>query len=283
VLGALEAEHDSRRIAVGRRRERCLLGLLLLAAGQTVPIDRLVDLLWEEPRPATARTSLYTHMSRLRGCLDPGGDGRFGLRLVHANGGYVAHVDKESVDAHEFRLLIDRAARLAEPADQVPVLRRALSLWRGPILADVASERLRYRVGAELTELRTNAAEALFEAELECGRHRSIVGELTSWVVEYPYRERLVGMLMLAMYRSGRHPDALGVYEQLRDRLHDTLGLDPGPDLRRLHALILRHEVDPPITRYAGQSGHSHRQRFCPDGCRLRLLCSSVGLPNWPR
>jgi tetratricopeptide (TPR) repeat protein len=104
--------------------------------------------------------------------------------------------------------------------------------------------RLRERVGAELMELRSTAAEVMFEAELACGRHRDIIGELTSWVAESPFRERLVASLILALYRSGRHTESLTVYERTRSQLRDSLGLDPGPELQRLHGRILRHDTD---------------------------------------
>lgn len=244
LLGALAAEHDGQRVLLDRRRERCLLGILLLTAGRAVAVDRLLDLLWEEKPSQTARASLHTHVSRLRSRLDPEGNGRLGVRLVHTDGGYLIEVDREHIDAYRFRSLIDQAVNLTDQEERARVIRQALELWRGPILMDVASDRLRDRVGAELMELRSTAAEMMFEAELACGRDRDIVGELGSWVAESPFRERLVASLMLALYRSGRHTESLDVYERMRNQLRDALGLDPGPDLQQLHGRILRHNVD---------------------------------------
>jgi DNA-binding SARP family transcriptional activator/tetratricopeptide (TPR) repeat protein len=248
LLGRLEAEHDGRSVELGRRRERCLLGVLLLEANKPVPVDRLVDLLWDGEAPSTARASLHTHVSRLRSRLDPDGTGRLGLRLVSRDGGYLAQVDRLSIDAHRFQALVARA-RAADATERVDLLRQALALWRGEVLAGVASPRLRDRVGAELGELRMSATELMVDAELDGGRHRELVGELSALTAEHPYRERLAGQLMLALYRSDRYADALTVYQQLRDRLSDDLGADPGPELRELHGAILRR--DP---RLAGRS-----------------------------
>ncbi|HEV2780881.1 MAG TPA: BTAD domain-containing putative transcriptional regulator [Actinophytocola sp.] len=279
LLGALEVEHGGRRVVLDRRRERCLLGVLLLASGRTVSVDRLLELLWEENPSRTARASLHSHVSRLRSRLDPEGDGRFGVQLAHTDGGYLIQVDREQVDAHRFRLLVDRAVKLTDHEERARLIRQALALWRGPILLDVASDRLRERVGAELMELRSTAAETMFEAELACGRHQDIVGELTSWVAEFPFRERLVASLMLALYRSGRHTESLIVYERTRDRLRDSLGLDPCPELQRLHGRILRHDIDlsaaaPPVSepRNPPRQLPTHTPRFVGRTEELRQL-----------
>jgi DNA-binding SARP family transcriptional activator len=139
LLGVLEAEHDGRRVVLDRRRERCLLGVLLLAAGRTVSVDRLLDLLWEEKLSRAARASLHTHVSQLRSRLDPEGNGCFGVRLVHTDGGYLIEVDREQIDAHRFRSLVDHAVNLSDHEERARLIRQALALWRGPILLDVAS------------------------------------------------------------------------------------------------------------------------------------------------
>ncbi|GIH16924.1 SARP family transcriptional regulator [Rugosimonospora africana] len=246
LLGRLEATRDGRPVELGRRRERCLLGVLLLEANSPITIDRLVDLLWEGQPPSTARSSLHTHVSRLRAQLDPDGTGRYGVRLVSRGGGYAVEVAPDSVDAHRFQAMVERA-RIVSPADRTGLLRQALALWRGPVLADVASDRLRERIAAELTELRMSATELMIETELAADRPRDLVGELAGLHAEHPYRERLAGQLMLALYRAGRHADALIVYQQLADRLAEDLGVDPGPELSELHTAILRR--DPGLIR----------------------------------
>jgi DNA-binding SARP family transcriptional activator/tetratricopeptide (TPR) repeat protein len=241
LLGRLEAEHDGQLVELGRRRERCLLGVLLLEPNATVPADRLVELLWDGDAPPSARANLHTHVSRLRARLDPDGDGGRGVRLPSRDGGYLVEVDPHRVDAHRFRGLVQRARGV--PAERVDLLRPALALWRGPVLADVASPRLRERIAAELTELRMSAAELVVDAELGAGRHRELIGELFTLGAEHPYRERLAGQLMLALYRSDRYADALMVYQRLRERLCDDLGVDPGPELRDLNAAMLRRDA----------------------------------------
>lgn len=245
LLGRLEAAHDGRPVELGRRRERCLLGVLLLEANRPIAVDRLVDLLWEGQPPSTARSSLHTHVSRLRARLDPDGTGGYGVRLVSRSGGYAVEVAPEAVDAHRFEALVDHARAGTDPAERIRLLREALALWRGPVLADVASDRLRERIAAELTELRMSATELMIEAELAAGEPRDLVGELSSLHAEHPYRERLAGQLMLALYRAGRPADALIVYQQLAERLAEQLGVDPGPELSELHTAILRRDAGP--------------------------------------
>ncbi|GIH15211.1 AfsR/SARP family transcriptional regulator [Rugosimonospora africana] len=240
LLGEFQATHDGRRVDLGRRRERCLLAILLLEAGAVLPADRLVDLLWDGQPPDAARASLHTHLSRLRALLDADGTGRLGVRLFTYHGGYGVDVDRESVDALRFQSLVGQADAEADPALRVGLLRTAIGLWSGPLLADTASESLRRRVGGKLGELRLAATERMVDAELACGRHASLIGELTALCAEYPHRERLHGQLMLALYRCGRHADAVAAYAAYRTRLADDLGLDPSQELRGLHIAMLR-------------------------------------------
>jgi DNA-binding SARP family transcriptional activator len=138
VLGRVEADHHGTPVPLGRRRERCLLGVLLLDAGRPVPSDRLAALLWDDSPPVTARAAITTHMSRLRSRLDPHDDGSLGVRLVHRQGGYLAEVDPQAVDASRFRARYERARTMTDPAERSACLREALALWRGPVLADAA-------------------------------------------------------------------------------------------------------------------------------------------------
>jgi len=244
LLGPMEAYHNGVPVDLGRRRgERCLLGLLLLEAGRVLPVDRLAALLWDDEPPDHARATLQTHVSRLRARLDPGRQGRYGVRLVSRGDGYLVETDPDRVDVHRFRRLVDAARRLPEPVDRAAGLRRALALWRGAPLADVASERLRDRVCSGLMEERLAALETCVEAELAAGAHHALLPELTDLVAEHPHRQRLAGALMLALHRAGRQPDALAAYHRVRARLADELGLDPGPQLRRLHESILRDDA----------------------------------------
>ncbi|GIH20041.1 AfsR/SARP family transcriptional regulator [Rugosimonospora africana] len=239
LLGRLEIASGGRLLELKRRRERCLLGVLLLQPNRPISIDRLIDLLWEGEPPPAARASLHTHVSRLRAALAPGGHDPSVIDLVGDAGGYSVRVDPDRVDTHRFRELIGRA-QATEGDERVELLRQAISLWRGPLLADTASPRLRIRVGSELAELRMSAAELMFEAELAAGRHREVIDEISELVEEQPYRERLTGQLMLALYRCDRHEDALSAYRRLCARLSEDLGVDPGPELRALQDRMLR-------------------------------------------
>ncbi|MBE8516829.1 tetratricopeptide repeat protein [Amycolatopsis sp. H6(2020)] len=270
LLGAVEADRDGVPVDLGRRRERCLLGLLLLEAGRLVQVERLLDLLWDDDAPPTARASLHTHVSRLRAKLDPDGTGGHGVRLLAKDNGYLAEVDPLRVDVHRFRTMVGSARQLAQPAERAGSLRRALALWRGPALADVASDRLRDRVTPDLTELRMTATDLAVDAELACGREHDLVAGLYASIAEFPVRERPVGQLMLALYRTGRRVDALAAYHELRGRLADRLGVDPGPELQDRFTAILRDDpalalTEPePVTRQAKTSAEVGAWRQLP-------------------
>ncbi len=240
LLGPLEVRRGATRLPIGRRRERCLLGILLLDPHTVVARSRLIDLLWEDEPPPAAAVSLRAHMSRLRSALgDRDGGTSSVVRLGGRDGGYVAEVDPAAVDAHRFGSLIRRARSSSDPEERVDLLDIALGLWRGPVLAEDAWPRLRDRIGAEFAELRLNAVEMLTDAKFACGRGHELVGELTALTAEHPLHEPLVGRLMLALYRSGRPAEALDAFERGRRRLAHRLGVDPGPELQRLHAAIL--------------------------------------------
>ncbi|MEV4753516.1 BTAD domain-containing putative transcriptional regulator [Micromonospora sp. NPDC049559] len=251
LLGPVRAYRAGRQLPIGRRRERCLLAVLLLEANRPVAVARLLDLLWDGEPPDSARASLHTHVSRLRGCLDPDGDGDAGVRLHARDGGYLLETDRDRVDAHRFTDAVAGARELGDAAARAALLRRALARWRGPALADTASGLLYQRVAAELDELRLVATELALDAELECGRHERLVGELTGLVADHPLREGLWERLALALYRSGRQAEALAALGQARQRFAEELGLEPGPRLRRLQRAILTGdpELSPPAAR----------------------------------
>jgi DNA-binding SARP family transcriptional activator/tetratricopeptide (TPR) repeat protein len=240
VLGPVEAVRDGRPVHIGRRQERCLLALLLLEPGRVVGTDRLVDLLWDSQPPRSARGAIHTYVARLRPILAD-----HDVRLVSRAEGYLVEVDPGAVDAHVFSTTVADAQRQSEPADRAARLEQALSLWRGPLLADVADDRLRDRVGASLSEQRLSAAEALAQARLDSSRPDLAIGDLVGLVRAHPARESLVGLLMTALYDCGRQVEALEVYRQARAELVERYGVEPGADLRRLHERILRHETEP--------------------------------------
>ena len=234
ILGPLEVLDAERPVPLGGRKQRALLAILLLRAGEVVSTDRLVDQLWGERPPRTATTSLHILVSQLRKVL--------GAEVVATRPpGYVLRVDPSQVDVQRFELLAGRA-RGAEPEERAQLLREALSLWRGQPLAEFAFEPFAQSEIGRLDELRLAALEERIDADLALGRHGELIGELEALVGRHPLRERLRGQLMLALYRSGRQADALHAYQDARRALIEGLGIDPGPALQQLHGAILRHE-----------------------------------------
>jgi predicted ATPase/DNA-binding SARP family transcriptional activator len=248
ILGPLDVADGERPIAVPGAKPRTLLVLLVLHAGRVVPAERLIDGLWGEHLPADPANALQALVSRLRRALDP--TGALDL-LVSRPPGYLLAVDPDQVDAVRFeRLAADGHVALAagRPDAAAARLDEGLALWRGPALADVAHEPFAAGEVARLTELRLAAVEDRVEADLALGRHAAVVGELEALVAEHPLRERLRGQLMRALYRSGRQAEALAAYRRTRSLLGEELGLDPGPELRRLEAAMLAQDagLDPP-------------------------------------
>jgi SARP family transcriptional regulator, regulator of embCAB operon len=242
LLGPFEARHDDVLVQLSRRQERCLLAVLLLAPGQWLPTQRIADLLWHDHPSATARGAIHTYVGRLRRRLSA-----YGLSIATRGDSYLVDPDGHTVDVTQFTSLVRRAGTATVPVDQVQLYDRALRLWRGPLLADVADDELRARLEPELTELRLTAAELRAQAQLTMGLHDRVVTELGPYVEATPTRERLVGSLMTGLYRSGRQADALELYRRTRDLLDDELGLEPGRELAELQGRILRG--DPALDR----------------------------------
>jgi DNA-binding SARP family transcriptional activator len=236
ILGPIEIEGAER---VPRGRPLALLALLLVGRGDLVPLDRVVDELWAAAEPRHARKAAHVVASRLRRALGGGA-------LRFESGGYRLGVAPEALDAGRFEALQrDGTAALArgEPGEAAAILRRALALWRGPALADVAGERFAQPEIARLEELRFACLSARIDADLGCGRHAALVGELEALVHAHPLREGLRAQQMLALYGAGRPADALAAYRDAYAALAGGLGVAPSPRLRALEAAILRHEV----------------------------------------
>ena len=241
LLGSIEVVGPNGPAMLIGARQRGLVGLLALNAGTVVPQSRLVDALWGEDPPRTAVRSLHSHVSRVRQALQTCG---LGDVLLTREPGYVLTVPRDQVDVHLFEDAVRAAATEKAGAHKAGVerLRAGLLLWRGDALADGDPAGWAAAEVERLHEARLAAVEDLWDAELRAGRHAAAVGELERELVGRPSRERLVGLLMLALYRCDRHADALDRYERLRSRLADELGVDPGPQLQRLHTAILRRD-----------------------------------------
>ena len=243
ILGPTEVLAGGRLVPLPSGRGRALLALLVLHAGEPVSADRLIDELWGEDPPPTARTVVYGLVSRLRGLLEPGrAKAQPGALLQRFGSGYRFAIEPEAVDAHRFKRLIDESRGAPEEVRAVK-LSAALSLWRGPALADFVYQPFAQRAITALEDLRIQATEDRIEADLALGRAADLVPELEQLIQEHPFRERLRGSLMLGLYRCGRQADALQAYRDARSLLIEELGLEPGPALRDLETAILRQDT----------------------------------------
>lgn len=234
LLGPLEVDGDSGPIALGGHKQRALLCLLALNVGRVVATDRLLDELWGEHPPPTAPTSLQNMVSHLRKALGA-------ERLQTKASGYMFRAAADETDLGRFERLVGEARLLAGEA-RGRALTAALGLWRGSPLADFAFEPFAQGEIRRLEELRLSILEERIDADLECGRHAELVGELEPLVAEQPFREHLRGQEMLALYRSGRQAEALQAYHDGRRGLVDELGIEPGRPLQELFSQILRQD-----------------------------------------
>jgi DNA-binding SARP family transcriptional activator/class 3 adenylate cyclase len=223
-------------VAITAGKPRALLAILLLNANRVVARDRIVDELWGDAVPASAQKLVNIHVSKLRKALpEP--------RLHTREPGYSLEVREAELDVTQFeRLLADgRAALDNDPERAAELLRQALALWRGSALAEF-SEPFAQHEGARLEELRLAALEWRIEADLALGGQRDVIGELEALVIRYPLRERLRAEHMLALYRSGRHAEALASYQSYRRTLGDELGIEPSSVLKELERGMLRQD-----------------------------------------
>ena len=238
LLGPVAVADGDGVVPVRQRRQRALLALLALRAGETLAADRLVEELWGAEAPRTAVASLHNAVSQLRKLL--GADA-----LLTRDSGYLLDTEQVAVDVTAFEHLLGEARAARSMQDEVTagaILREALGLWHGRALADLAYEPFAQAEIRRLEELHQTALEERIDADLALGRHLELVPELESLVAHEPLRERLQGQLMLALYRAGRQADALGAYRAARATLVEELGIEPGPELRRLQAAILRQD-----------------------------------------
>lgn len=253
ILGPLRAEFRGTPLDLGGSRARLVLAALLLEPDRIVPVDRLVDTVWDARPPSSARTQVAIAVSRLRRAFRE--VGHPGQVIETSRPGYRLPLGAAGVDAldAERRVLeareAVRAGRLEEGAEG---LRAALALWNGPVLGGMDGALI--RAGAlRWEELRLSAIEEAAEVGLALGRHHELIGELMKPVAAHPFRERLRAMLMLALARASRQSEALGVYRDGRRILAEEMGLEPGRELRELHEAILRDDpavsARPVVTR----------------------------------
>lgn len=259
LLGPFQVDDGPAGAAVGAAKERSLLAALALNPGSVVPVESLIAALWGEDEPAAARKTLQTYVWNLRQA--------FGADVIATAGvGYLLRIAPEDVDVGRFRSLIcdgEAAMNSGDPARASAVLGEAVALWRGEPFGGVAGHTGLAGEKARLTEEYLSALETRFNANLAAGRHADVVGELEVLVGDHPFRERLWGYLMVALYRCGRQADALAAYQRVHNVLVEELGLEPGGELRRIEEAILRQDeslaaperLDVPLSPWVGTPG----------------------------
>jgi predicted ATPase/DNA-binding SARP family transcriptional activator len=250
VLGALEVDGDDGRVRLPAAKLRQVLAALLVQLGETRSADALIEAVWGESPPASARKLLQVYISQLRKLLPDD------VRIVTREAGYGLELKPESLDAVRFERLLregNDALREGNAALASSLLGRALALWRGPAYGDFAYDDFARAEAARLEELRLVAHEEWTEARLRLGRHLELLGELRALSAALPLRERIQAQMMLALYRCGRQSEALEVYATTRLHLRNVLGLEPGPELRELQRRILQQ--DPGLDLHADLGG----------------------------
>jgi DNA-binding SARP family transcriptional activator len=242
ILGPVEVVGADGPVALGGPRQVALLACLLLHRNRVVSVEDLTDAVWDGAAGPGAAKRVRVAVARLRRSLAPVA-GR--LRVETLRGGYRLRVAPDEVDADRFAAAV-AGGRAAIAAGDLPraaaTLDAALALWSGPALADVAGQRFAHTPAAMLDDLRVWALELRIDVGLGLGRHRELLGELRGLAAAHPDRESIVAALMVALYRSGRHTEALEVFHHTRSHLCDELGLEPGPGLRALQQSILAHD-----------------------------------------
>lgn len=242
VLGVLDVD-DGQHVDLGGMTRRALLGYLLLHDNRIVPTSRIRTALWGDAAPPTAHKIVHNAVSALRKTF---ARGAMSPALLTEPTGYRLRVDPESIDLCRFRHLAElgRTAVAAGALDSGRrQLRAAVDLWSGNALADLVEHGFEWSELVALEDERWTAHEDCLDAELACGRHREITPELQVLTTTTPLREAFHRQYMLALYRSGRQAEALDAYQRSRAVLVRDLGIEPGPDLRRMHQLILRQDI----------------------------------------
>ncbi|MGO8979242.1 MAG: BTAD domain-containing putative transcriptional regulator, partial [Streptosporangiaceae bacterium] len=238
LFGQLEAADGGVALAVRGAKQRALLALLALHRGEPVSADRLIDVLWGDGLAANPVNALQAQIGQLRRALGAG-------VIVTTEAGYALAVGPDEVDVVRFEQLVAKGRRLAEAGEMAQAsatLGETLGLRRGEPLAEFAYAGFAEAERARLDELALVAIETRAGADLVLGRHGELAGELETQCAQHPLRERLWELLILALYRAGRQADALRAYTEVRDRLVDELGIDPGSALRELQARVLAQD-----------------------------------------
>ena len=236
VLGPVEVSTNGEPIRLGGPKQRAVLSVLIRDVGNVVTVDRLIHDVWSENPPEAVRTSIHTYVSNLRSILQ--------CEIERTGNGYRLKGIEDSVDAVMFERGLDegRRAMLVDPADASERLRAGLALWRGRPYADLVDVPGLQDEIRRLEDLRMLAVECRVDADLEMGRHRSVIGELEALTAEHPLNEGLRVRHMIALYRDGRQAEALRAYQRTREILVEELGVEPSPKLQEIEGLILQQD-----------------------------------------
>ncbi|MEU7863251.1 BTAD domain-containing putative transcriptional regulator [Nonomuraea sp. NPDC049141] len=281
VLGTLEISRAGRPVSLPAAKQRGVLATLLLQANQKVSHDQLIERIWDGTPPNDARGALHTHVARLRRAL---GDGHHDARrLIHTfNDSYVINLTPGSLDLSTFRDLTVRAAATQDATGKADLLRQALALWRGPVLADVPSESLHRDEVPWVMEERLRAIERWFQLGLQLARHDETIITLKEATADHPYHERLWAQLMIALHKAGRRAEALEAYRTIDTLLRKEFGIDPTQELVRVHSAILNDDPEPARILDETQPGQlvSPRQVLPPDSGEVPDSEVSDGVPQ---
>ncbi|MFE6777963.1 BTAD domain-containing putative transcriptional regulator [Streptomyces sp. NPDC057702] len=244
LLGAVSVATEAGELSVGPAKRRSLLTALLLRPNRPVPVEHLMDTLWDDEPPLRARTVIQGHVSRLRALLAEADAKAFGVELATQGAAYVLRMPESLLDAQRFEELVARARGQRAPAGAVALYERALALWQGPALTGAYPSPTVRAAAAALEERRLASVELLAEAYARLGEHARAAAVLRAEVDAHPLRESLSAALMTALQRAGRRSEALDWFHRTRRLLADELGVDPGPELADAYAMALRGEGD---------------------------------------
>lgn len=257
VLGPLSAEVNGVSIVPSAGKPRQILTLLALNPGRVMPVPTLMEEIWSTDLPPSAMTTLQTYILQLRRrlgtAMGPGAPDSAKEVLATRYGGYLLQIPNEAVDVYQYEVLAGQGKDAFEAGDDhgaAQCLRAALDLWEGPVLVDVGLGPVLAIEVTRLEESRLVTQERRIDADLRIGRHAELTAELADLIARHPQHEGLHAQAMVALYRSGRQAAALDVYRKLRRRLIEDLGVEPSPQLQRLHQAILA--VDPQLDVVAG-------------------------------
>ncbi|WP_232022107.1 BTAD domain-containing putative transcriptional regulator [Mycobacterium basiliense] len=250
LLGEVEVLVDGRRLELGHARQRCVLAALMVEANRTISVAQLIDRVWGDAPPFSARNSLTSYVSRLRNLVA----GTQSASISRRSSGYVLTTDAASVDLHRFRHLVAQARAMLDPGESADVLDRALDMWKGQPLAFLDTPWVNNLRGSLVHE-RLAVQLDRNDIALKAGRHAELLAGLATTLGAHPLDERVAGQLMLAQYRSGRRAEALRTYWEMRKRLAEELGVDPGPELHQVHQRILAEEPGMQASEGASRGG----------------------------